>query len=188
MTALTHTFTVDASCNLSDGLVGIGIVLQATDKPGRKGPILESIEEHYPAAGLSKDMEKFAIYRALQIANERGYRRVKVRSDCNSVRTNLKKDHKAGLIFDRDELHRKILRLALDFEFVQFGYCPRRKNQIAHKLARQAAGIKPKPKREEPEWESWERELYSGEFLEEVSQILEPRNCRAAKVNLRRLA
>jgi ribonuclease HI len=142
---LTHTFTVDASHNLSEGRVGIGIVLQASQKTGRRGGIIQSIEETYLTSEVyPKDMEKFAIYRALRISAERGYRRVKVRSDHNHVRTQLKKDHKTGLIFERDELHRKILRLALEFEFVEFGYCPRRKNQIAHHLARKAAGIKPK--------------------------------------------
>ena len=111
-------------------------------------------------------MEKFAVFRALQISTDRGYRRVKVRSDYNYMRTQLKNDFKSGLIYERNELHRKILRLALGFEFVQFGFCPRRKNQIAHKLARKAAGIKPKPKVVDDESEAWEWELYSQEFFD----------------------
>ncbi|MGK5090265.1 ribonuclease H family protein [Bdellovibrionota bacterium FG-2] len=165
--AMTHTFTLDAACNFVEGKVGIGMVLQATDKPGRRGAILETIEESYPADGLSKDMEKFAVLRALEIAAQRGYRRVKIRSDYNQMRTQLKNDHKAGLKDGGDDLHRKILRLAQDFEFVQFGFCPGRKNQMAHKLARKAAGIKPKisPElKESHKWEAWEHELWDDEF------------------------
>ena len=39
----------------------IGLVLQATDRPGRRGEILETIAETHADKGLEKEMEKFAI-------------------------------------------------------------------------------------------------------------------------------
>lgn len=57
------------------------------------------IAETHTDKGLEKEMEKFAIFRALEIATERGLIQV------------------------------------------QFAYCTRRKNQIAHRLARKGAQI-----------------------------------------------
>lgn len=168
---LIHTFTVAASYNMPEGLVGIGMVLQATDKPNRRGAILETFEEIHQATAVSnKDMEKFAVFQALQISADRGYRRVKTRSNYSYIRTQLKKDHASGLVYDRDELHRQILRLAQSFELVQFGYCPRRKNQIAHRLARKAVGIKTKRKDDGDTVEAWEHELWADEAFEGASQ------------------
>ncbi len=55
------------------------------------------------------------------------------------MRTKLKKDHKEGAGQGGDDLHGTILRLAAQFAEVKFAYVPRRKNQIAHFLARKAA-------------------------------------------------
>jgi ribonuclease HI len=133
-----HTFTVDASYNRPANTVGIGILVQATDKPRKRGPILSQHSEAYQGVSASS-MEEFAIFRALEIASEMECQFVKVRSDCNSVRTRLKKDHKDNRGRKSANLHGIILRLAKQFTEVKFAYVPRRKNHIAHKLARQAA-------------------------------------------------
>lgn len=138
---LRHTFTVDASHNVKKDCIGIGLVLQATDKPGRRGEMLEMIEETHPAKELLKNMEKLAVLRALEIATERGYRRVKIRSDYNHMRTQLKKSCKSGDGLDRDDLSRRVLRLATGLIEVKFAYCPRRKNQMAHRLARKGCSL-----------------------------------------------
>ena len=138
---LIHTFTVDASYNAKKDYVGIGLVLQATEKPARRGRILDMIEETYQIKGLSKEMEKFAVFRALKIATERGYQRIKIRSDYNSMRRNLKKKHQLGFGLEQDDLTGQVLRLAGEFIEVKFVYCPRRKNQMAHLLSRKASQI-----------------------------------------------
>lgn len=86
-------------------------------------------------------MEEFAVFRALEIATERGYRRVKIRSDYNYMRTRLKKDYRSGCGLERDDLSGRVLRLAKGLIEVKFAYCPRRKNQITHRLARRGAQI-----------------------------------------------
>lgn len=144
---LKHTFTIDASYNAEEECVGIGIVLQVTDKPWRRGEILEMIEETHRGKGLAKEMEKFSVFRALQIATERGYRRVKIRSDYNYMRTRLKKDCRSGDGLERDDLTGQVLRLAKRLVEVRFAYCPRRKNQMAHRLARRAARINVRTRR-----------------------------------------
>lgn len=138
---LRHTFTVDASHNVKKDCIGIGLVLQVTDKPGRRGEILEMIDETHPAKELVKDMEKFAVLRAIEIAIERGYQRVKIRSDYNHMRTQLKKLYRSGEGLERDDLSGQVLRLAKGLVEVKFAYCPRRKNQMAHRLARKGALI-----------------------------------------------
>lgn len=132
-----HTITVDASHDRAKDVVGIGIVIQVTDKSRKRGAIIGRHSEAYQ--GLhSGCMEKFAVLRALEIASELDCRFVKVRSDCNSMRTRLKKDHKESTGQGGDDLHGAILRLAAQFDEVKFAYVPRRKNQIAHFLARKA--------------------------------------------------
>ena len=86
---MKHTFTVDASYNRPANTVGIGILVQATDKPRKRGRILSQHCEAYQGVSASC-MEEFAILRALEIASELECQCVKVRSDCNSVRTRLK--------------------------------------------------------------------------------------------------
>ena len=75
----------------------------------------------------------------LHIAKKRGYRLVKVRSDYNSMRTKLKRDHARNVGHCRTNMDGTILRLAKEFDEVKFAYQARRKNQIAHRLARIAA-------------------------------------------------
>jgi ribonuclease HI len=133
-----HTFTVDASYNRPANTVGIGILVQATDRPRKRGRILSQHSEAYRGVSASC-MEEFAIFRALEIASELSCQFVKVRSDCNSVRTRLKKDHKEDRGRKSASLHGTILRLAKQFAEVKFAYVPRRKNHIAHSLARKAA-------------------------------------------------
>lgn len=135
---LRHTFHVDASCNLDRGIVGIGVVMRANENVWRKpGPIVDTFFEAY--VGIPPgDAEKFAIFRALEIAAERSATRVKVRSDYNHMRTSLKEDHALGAGLDRTDLHGRVLRLAALFQEVKFAYVRRRKNQTAHHLARKA--------------------------------------------------
>ena len=133
-----HTITVDASHDRARDVVGIGIVVQVTDKPRKRGAIIGRHSEAYQGFH-SGCMEKFAVLRALEVASELDCQFVKVRSDCNSMRTKLKKDHKEGAGQGGDDLHGTILRLAAQFAEVKFAYVPRRKNQIAHFLARKAA-------------------------------------------------
>ena len=142
MNPIKHTIIVDASYNHEREVVGIGLIVRATNKPKAKskrgGPIVSQYSEAY--IGISStDMEEFAILRALEIASSHGYRFVKVRSDYNSMRTKLQKDRKEQRGHNRNDLHGMILRLAKQFEEVQFFYQPRRKNQIAHQLSRFAA-------------------------------------------------
>ncbi|MBI2218139.1 MAG: ribonuclease H-like domain-containing protein [Candidatus Rokubacteria bacterium] len=116
-------------------MTGIGIVVQERVGVGGRGPIVEEIVEAHggipPGAG-----EKFAVLRALQIAKERGFTRLKVRSDSNRMRRQLREHHRAGLDREGDDLHREVLRVAAAFAWIDFGYVPRRRNQVAHRLAR----------------------------------------------------
>ncbi len=137
MSRLKYTFRVDASYDLKRRVAGIGIVIHETDQPRKNGPVIDEISELYsdvPAGGI----EKFAVFRALEIAYERNYEIVHIRSDYNSMRRKLKKDHKANTGHEKDDLHALILRYAKKFKGVKFLYCPRRKNQLAHRLARKA--------------------------------------------------
>lgn len=137
MSRLKYTFNVDASYDLKRRVTGIGIVIHETDQPRKNGLVINEISELYsdvPAGGI----EKFAVFRALEIAYERNYEILRIRSDYNSMRTKLKEDHKAGTGHERDDLHGLILRYAKKFTEVKFLYCLRRRNQIAHRLARKA--------------------------------------------------
>ena len=132
-----HTFRVDASFDKQRGITGIGLILRATNKPGRDGAVVARFSEAYtmlpPQAG-----EQFAVLRALEIACERGYRLLRVRSDYNQMRTALKDDYEAGIIPDEQSLRVMILRVARKFDQIKFTWTPRRRNQEAHFLARKA--------------------------------------------------
>jgi ribonuclease HI len=135
---LRHTFFVDASCDCDRGVVGIGGVLRATAKPGnRPGPVVATFCESYVGVPMGQ-AEKFAVLRALEIATDLSLSRVKIRSDVNSMRRALKRDHARGTWLDGSFVHRRILNLARMFEEVKFAYVPRRKNNDAHQLARRA--------------------------------------------------
>jgi len=132
-----HTFRVDASFNQQRGITGIGLVLQVTNKPGRDGVVVARFSEAY--TGLPVQVgEQFAVFRALEIASENGYRLVRVRSDYNQMRTALKRDYEAGIVPDEQSLRAMILRLAQKFDQTKFAWIPRRKNHQAHGLARKA--------------------------------------------------
>jgi ribonuclease HI len=135
---VTLTAIVDASHRAERGLTGIGIVLHATDRPRRAGPIIDQIAEAHTDVSAS-EIELFAVYRALEIARERGFRRVKVRSDYNYMRRRLKADHRAGRLGPSGTLHGRTLMLARTFDEVVFAYQPRRRNGMAHRLARSAS-------------------------------------------------
>jgi ribonuclease HI len=129
------TVIVDASHDETRRVVGIGLVLHETNKPGRNGPVIDRRAEAYVDIPVGQ-MEKFAILRALEIARERGSEFVKVRSDYNAMRRRLKADHRSGIDHGSDDLHGRVLSLAKTFACTQLGYQPRRKNQAAHGLAR----------------------------------------------------
>jgi hypothetical protein len=82
--------------------------------------------------------EQFAVLRALEIAFERGYRLLRVRSDYNKMRIVLKDDYQAGVVQEEHNLRGMILRLARKFDQIKFAWVPRRRNQEAHFLARKA--------------------------------------------------
>lgn len=79
--------------------------------------------------------ELFAVFRALEIASERGFRRVKIRSDYNYMRKTLKKLYRRQDTQNGTDLQGRVLRLTIAFDEVRFAYTPRRKNHIAHQLA-----------------------------------------------------
>ncbi len=134
---IRHTVMVDASCNHREGIVGVGLVVHQAHRPGRNGVVVDQLFESYRGVppGLA---EMFAVLRALEVSAERGFRIVKVRSDYNHMRRQLRDAHERGEGHDRDDLHGRILRLTSCFDQVKFAYQPRRKNQNAHKLARRA--------------------------------------------------
>ncbi|HLP44729.1 MAG TPA: ribonuclease H family protein [Candidatus Kapabacteria bacterium] len=134
---LKHTFNVDASYDLKRRVTGIGIVIRETDQPRKKGPVIAEISELHSNISAG-ETEKFAVFRALEIASERNYETLHIRSDYNHMRRKLKEDHEAGIGHERDDLHGQILRHAKQFTEVKFLYCQRRKNLMAHRLARKA--------------------------------------------------
>ncbi len=155
---LVHTLTLGISCNFTEQRVGVGIVFQAGNKKKRKSPLVETVGETYPCSEVpTQNLAQFAILRTLQIATERGDRRVRIRIKERLKRTPLKQDLQSGLICSQNELDCRILRLAFDFEDTQLGWCLRGKDLLATKLARQAAGIARKSqKRVEQTLSLWE--------------------------------
>lgn len=139
---LKLTVRVDGSFDFTRCVAGVGLVLHAPAQPGRNGPVIDRLAEAYCEIPPGR-VEHLAIFRALLVAQERGFEYVKVRSDCNPLRTRLKKDHKSGLSTGSEDLYGPILRLAREFVEVKFAYTPRRKNQEPHHLARQAAQTLP---------------------------------------------
>lgn len=154
-----HTLTVDASHNALTGAVGIGIVIQERQSKSRRGPVIEEIAEaHKGVSGGSP--EKLAILRAIEIAILRGFRRVKIRSDCSSLRRKIRTMYKRPLRVapsKHNETCNTIIRLAGSLEWIDFSYVPRRKNLRAHYLARNVIGLSPLPREEKwdgvPPWE-----------------------------------
>ena len=144
---IRQTFTVDASHNHTADKIGIGILIQETAGKGRRGPIIEQRAETWsPDEAPPKDMELFAIFRGFQIAMERKYSHIRIRSDYNAIRKKVSNALKNKQQAPKDSLLEQMLILARTFEEATVSYCPRRKNSIAHSLARKGAQIAPKPK------------------------------------------
>lgn len=131
-----HTLTVNASHDSRQGVTGIGIVIRERQGAGRRGPIVAQLSESRRDAPPSA-AEAFAILRALELALARGYSHVKVRSDYNHERKQLRARHRDG-VSAADPVRARVLELARQFTWVQFGFVARRKNQLARKLAREA--------------------------------------------------
>ena len=161
-----QTFTVDASHNHVDAKIGIGILIQETAGKGRRGPIIEQRAETWsPDEIHPKDMELFAIFRAFQIAMERKYSYIRVRSDYNFIRKQVNNAIKNKQQASKGSLLEQTLELARTFEEANVSYCPRRKNSIAHGLARKGAKIVPKPKQNhDDEMNYWQYEQYESEM------------------------
>jgi ribonuclease HI len=142
---MRQTFILDASYDSETSVTGIGIVIHETDNPkkNKNGIIIDEISEAYTGIDAGQG-ETLAIYRAFEIASERGYRNIRTISDYNYLRKALKKSSESGEGYDRTGLHGEIVRMSKTFEKVEFGYKHRRKNQMAHNLARNAVNqIKP---------------------------------------------
>jgi ribonuclease HI len=133
-----QTLTVDASYNVGTGVTGIGIVIQQRSRRTGRGPILEQIAEGHANVAQSAG-EIFAVYRALEIARQRGFARIKLRSDYNALRRSLREQYRSGR--NNVAIRGLVLQLAQTFEWIDFGYVPRRKNQAAHALARQGRNL-----------------------------------------------
>ena len=129
-----ETLTVDASYDERTRVTGIGVVVQRRSGGSGRGPILEQIAEGH-ADVASGDGELFAVLRALEIAVQRRFVRIKVRSDYNRMRRLIRQQYRSGLA--DVGLRGRVLEVAHCFDWVDFGYVPRRKNQLAHRLARQ---------------------------------------------------
>ena len=132
-----HTFRVDASFDKQRGITGIGLILRATSKAGRDGEVVARFSEAYIGLPIQAG-EQFAVLRALEIASDRGYRFLRVRSDYNKMRIVLKDDYRAGVVRGEHNLRAMILRLAQKFDQIKFAWIPRSRNQEAHSLARKA--------------------------------------------------
>lgn len=129
-----HTLTVDASYDEETRVTGVGVVVQARVGTAGRGPILEQLAEAHTGVAQGTG-ETFAVLRALEIARDRGFTRIKIRSDYNAMRRHLRERHRTRDTGDND-VQRRVLELARQFVWIDFGYVPRRKNQIAHALAR----------------------------------------------------
>lgn len=137
MRAWEHTLTVDASVDEVKQVAGIGILIQQRSGQRGRGPIVGRIAELH--RGIRPGTaEELAVLRALEVAIQRGFSRVKIRSDHNQMRRTLREQCRRHRVSDGDELPRRILALADLFEFVHFAWVPRRRNQAAHALARHA--------------------------------------------------
>ena len=134
---MRQTLIVDASFNHDTGATGIGIVIHQTSKMtgNRNGEIIDEISESFLDI-RSGHGEMLALFRAMQISKARGFKTIKLLSDFNAMRTALKESYREQAGYDRVGLFGEVMRLSREFYLVKFGYKERRKNQMAHKLAR----------------------------------------------------
>ncbi|MBN1904493.1 MAG: reverse transcriptase-like protein [Deltaproteobacteria bacterium] len=135
--SLRQTIIVDASFNFKTMTTMIGLAIHETDKPHRNGILIDQIGEAYTGIP-SGSGEMLAIYRALGISNERGYKMIKIKTDYNYLKKLLKTNPKQQTGKDSYGLVGAILRLSDLFDSVAFQYKPKRTNQMSHKLARTA--------------------------------------------------
>ena len=135
-----QTFTVDASYSPATGITGIGIVIQERSGRSRRGPIVEQLSESHRNITVG-DGELYAVLRALEVAKQLGFTRIKVRSDYNRMRRSLRERYRDGSV--ALDLEGCVLQLARSFDWIDFGYVPRRKNQAAHVLSRKATQLSP---------------------------------------------
>lgn len=133
-----QTLTVDASHNAHTDVTGIAVIVQQRVGWKGRGPIIEEVAEGFSNVARGAG-ELLAIYRALEVARRRGLVRIKVRSDYNAMRHTLRDDFRAGP--SDTGLGGSAILLARTFEWFDFGYVPRRKNHIAHSLARHACNL-----------------------------------------------
>jgi ribonuclease HI len=149
---MRYTFRVDASYDQERDVTGIGIVLSGTaKKTSRPGPTIEMRSEayrHVPAGAR----EELAVLRALELAAERGYRRVRVYSDYHYLKRRLKDSHAKDAEADQDNLRGMVLRLAERFDECRFAWILRRRNGQAHLLARLGAKEKEPVARADIRW------------------------------------
>lgn len=108
MTYLRHTITVDFSGDHERRIAGIGIVIQESTKRGRRGPIVEELAEAVEGIPFGQG-EKYAVLRALQVASERGFRDLKIRSDYNAMRSRLQQNYNGKGFQTREGLDGRIL-------------------------------------------------------------------------------
>jgi hypothetical protein len=134
-----HTIDVATSYDGERALLGIGLVLRGPGK--RFGPVLEAHAEAWADAPAGSGTA-FAVLRALEMALERGWRVVRVRSPDNAERRRFEGLHaaRAGAGGPMGPSEAAALELARSFENVQFRWVARRKNQQARALARKALG------------------------------------------------
>lgn len=101
-----HTLTIDASYDRVTRTSGVGIVVQAPTGGSGRGPIIDRIAEAH--VGLPPGLgEMFAVLRALEIASDRGFTRIRIRSDYNSMRRMLRECFRSGAQ-GRDDLQQRI--------------------------------------------------------------------------------
>jgi ribonuclease HI len=134
-----HTLTVDASYDRGRGVVGIGIVIQERRSKSGRGRVIEQVAEAHRGIDPAS-AEEFGVVRALEIAIARGFTRIKVRSDYNALRRQIREQYRRrfeGADPTSDSgLRPAVLRLANVLEWVDFSYVRKRKNGGAHRLAR----------------------------------------------------
>jgi len=139
-----QTLTVDASYSLATGITEVGIVIQERSGRSGRGPIVEQLSESHRDISAG-DGELYAVFRALEVAKHRGFTRIKVRSDYNHMRRSLRERYRDGSV--ARDLEVCVLQLARSFDWIDFGYVQRTKNQTAHALARKATHLSPTAKR-----------------------------------------
>lgn len=133
-----YAWRTDASEHRRPGVIGLGMVLHLSTKPGARGPVVARIAEAYrdvmPGRG-----ESLAIFRALQLSCELGLEHVQIWSDCNGLRKRFRGAIKTGNCSRFGPIDVAILDLAKSIGAVDFRYMPRRRNSTTDGLARHAA-------------------------------------------------